>query len=106
MHSKHSFMRFRPIYACICINCKWVDNCQTYHWIESMHKQPHLSMTPLLEPRNPQIQVFISNNQTDKDICNYDADTDVSVEYDVFACDSFYEDKGVWSKKLKKTFHI
>ena len=46
-------------HCCICINCKWIDRCQTYHWVETMHEQPHVSDAPDFDPTDPRIQVFI-----------------------------------------------
>ena len=40
--------------ACICINCKFVDRCSTYHWVETQHEQPHVTRSPDFEPDNPQ----------------------------------------------------
>ena len=44
--------------CCICINCKWVDRCKTYHWVEEMHEQPHVTEAPDFDPNDPQIQVY------------------------------------------------
>lgn len=87
--------------CCICINCKWVDRCKTYHWVEKMHGQPHLTHAPDFDPYDPQMQVFIRNEGTD----GADDSTDnmqsvqsvvLSTEYDVFGCDAFTEDNGKW----------
>ena len=40
--------------ACICINCKWVDRCATYHWVEKQHEQPHVTAAPDFHPDDPQ----------------------------------------------------
>ena len=31
---------------CICVNCKWVDSCNTYHDIEKNHEVEHLTTYP------------------------------------------------------------
>ena len=43
--------------CCICINCKFVDRCKTYHWVEERHEQPHVSEQPDFELNYPKIQV-------------------------------------------------
>lgn len=40
--------------ACICINCKWIDRCEVYHWVETQHEQPHVTMAPDFDPDDPQ----------------------------------------------------
>ena len=49
--------------CCICINCKLVDRCKVYHWVETMHEQPHLTMEPDFDPSKPEVQVFIRNEE-------------------------------------------
>ena len=52
--------------CCICVNCKLVERCATYSWVELQHEQEHISdvglgcgKTPDFAPADPQIQVFI-----------------------------------------------
>lgn len=95
--------------CCICINCKWVDRCKTYHWVEKMHEQPHVTHAPDFDPDDPQIQVFIRNEGAESaDVTDGadDSSTDgmqsavLSTEYDVFGCDAFTEDKGKWLRLM------
>ena len=95
--------------ACICINCKWVDRCQTYHWVEQMHEQPHVTNAPDFDPGDPQIQVFIRKEGVEEADVKDGADngsTDgmraavLSTEYDVFACDDFAEERGKWLRLM------
>ena len=46
--------RARSASACICINCRFVDRCTTYHWVETQHEQPHVTSGPDFEPSDPQ----------------------------------------------------
>ncbi|MBC8120775.1 MAG: Ycf34 family protein [Gemmatimonadaceae bacterium] len=70
---------------CICINCAYVDRCETYHQVESVHQQPHLTKAPDFEPSHPTINV---------NIYNYGA----GMEWDVVGCDSFTSEPGRWSR--------
>merc|ERR1711924_229442 len=85
------------------INCKWVDRCQTYHWVEQMHEQPHVTSSPDFDPDDPQIQCFIRNEGSQPADVRDGADDGstngmhgdvMSIEYDVFGCDAFVEEKG------------
>ena len=42
--------------CCICINCKLVDRCKLYHWVEEMHEQPHLTEEADFDPADPQVR--------------------------------------------------
>merc|ERR1712008_261769 len=42
--------------CCICINCKLVDRCKLYHWVEEMHSQPHLTEKADFDPSDPQVR--------------------------------------------------
>lgn len=46
---------------CICIDCKWVTQCDAYHFVETQHKQPHLTEKPTFSPvdGSPRIEVHI-----------------------------------------------
>ena len=52
---------------CICINCRWVDRCTTYHWVETQHDQAHLTLEPDFDPTDPRIQVFIRSDFEDEE---------------------------------------
>ena len=77
--------------CCICINCKFVDRCKTYHWVETMHEQAHLTTEPDFDPDDPQVQVFLRNEEEG---------TLQTTEYDVFACDAFQADEGKWLRLM------
>ena len=72
---------------CICINCQYVDRCQTYNAVETQHQQPHLTEDPTFEPIEPTINVNIRT----------EGET-IEMEWDVVGCQSFVEDMGKWSK--------
>jgi hypothetical protein len=72
---------------CICINCRYVDSCVTYHAVESQHQQPHLIETPIFEPHNPSINVNIRNTVDE-----------IQMEWDVVGCESFVQETGKWAK--------
>ena len=72
---------------CICINCQYVDRCQTYNAVETQHQQPHLTENPTFEPIEPTINVNIRT----------EGET-IEMEWDVVGCQSFVEDMGRWSK--------
>ncbi|NJK40239.1 MAG: Ycf34 family protein [Acaryochloridaceae cyanobacterium SU_2_1] len=75
---------------CICVNCHHVDDCITYHAVETQHQQPHLTDAPGFEPCQPTINVNIRNS-THKH-------TEVQMEWDVVGCESFVEEAGKWSR--------
>ena len=96
--------------CCICINCKWVDRCQVYHWVEDMHEQPHVTdrpganiTEPDFDPNEPEVQVFI---RTMEEAEQHAAETnrkdgnELTMEYDVFGCDAFVEDQGKWLRLM------
>lgn len=72
---------------CICVNCYYVDRCNTYHAVETQHQQPHLTDNPSFEPENPSINV---NIRTQEDY--------IEMEWDVVGCNSFNEEKNKWAK--------
>ncbi len=72
---------------CICVNCHYVDNCQTYHEVEAQHQQPHLTDNPTFEPIEPTINVNIRPKE------DY-----IEMEWDVVGCESFLEETGKWIK--------
>ena len=72
---------------CICINCKYVDRCQTYHVVETQHQQPHLTENPTFEPQEPTINV---NIRSEGEM--------IEMEWDVVGCESFCREDGKWAK--------
>ena len=71
---------------CICVNCHWVDRCQTYHSVERQHGVEHLNPTPDLNPQEPRIHISVMD-LPDGQSC---------VEWDVRACKSYLDDHGRW----------
>ena len=53
-----------------------------------MHEQKKINEAPTFEPKNPEIQILWAK----------DADGNLMHEYDLFKCDSFKEDKGIWAR--------
>ena len=72
----------------ICINCKWVDICFTYHDVEHNHVVNHICSQPDFKAKKPFIHVSIV-----KDKVGY-----YKTEWDVQSCESFKEEYGKWSK--------
>ena len=72
---------------CICVNCRYVDRCTTYHAVETQHQQLHLTETPDFEAENPTINV---NIRQDGEM--------IEMEWDVVGCDSFSQEMGKWAK--------
>ena len=73
---------------CICINCKWVDRCITYHDIEDNDGADHICDVPNFKALKPYIHVSIVK----------DNNGDFKTEWDVQSCGSFIEEYGKWSK--------
>ena len=109
--------RTRAPMWCICINCKLVDRCRLYHWVEDMHEQPHVTDTPDFDPPDPQVQVFLRNEEEEANVSETERVDDsgdgrsndavrglksrfLSTEYDVFACDAFVADQGKWLRLM------
>ena len=99
--------------CCICINCKLIDRCKLYHWVETMHEQPHVTDAPTFDPADPQIQVFLRNETSSAELSSSsssEAEEEVrpflSTEYDVFACDAFDEDRGKWLRLMPDAEYI
>jgi len=44
---------------CICINCKWVDRCITYHDVENNHGVDNICDFPDFKAKQPFIHVSI-----------------------------------------------
>ncbi|MFQ3680272.1 MAG: Ycf34 family protein [Pseudanabaenaceae cyanobacterium] len=72
---------------CICVNCVYVDACETYHAVEHQHGQPHLTEEPYFQALNPRINV---NIRTVAD--------EIQMEWDVVGCESFREEQGKWAR--------
>lgn len=72
---------------CICVNCTYVDRCNTYHAVEAQHQQPHLTPTPSFEPVDPTINVNIRTSGEE-----------IQLEWDVVGCASFSLEAGRWAK--------
>ncbi|MFM7425249.1 MAG: Ycf34 family protein [Elainella sp.] len=72
---------------CICVNCHYVDRCQTYHAVEHQHQQPHLTESPDFEATEPKINVNIRQR-----------DDLIEMEWDVVGCLSFEPEMGKWSR--------
>ena len=73
---------------CICINCKWVDRCKTYHDVERNHGVEHICDAPDFKAKKPSIKVSIVKDTND----------DFKTDWDVQSCLSFEEEIGKWSK--------
>jgi hypothetical protein len=73
---------------CICVDCRWVDQCQAYHAVERQHGAPHLSPSPAFVPDQPRIHVQV------RDL----PQGGVGVEWDVRGCASFAADPGRWQR--------
>jgi len=73
---------------CICINCKWVDRCITYHDVENNHGVDHICDLPDFKAKKPFIHVNIVK----------DKNGDYKTDWDVQSCESFENEFGKWSK--------
>eukprot|EP00960_Hanusia_phi_P028418 747395-Hanusia_phi.AAC.4 len=84
---------------CICVNCKWVERCKAYHFVEEQHKQPHLTLTPDFVPRDgsPTIEAIVRTGDVSP---KHLLDRGITIEYDVVKCDDFVRDDGRWSKMM------
>jgi hypothetical protein len=125
--------RSPPPACCICINCKLVDRCKVYHWVETMHEQPHLTMEPDFDPSKPEVQVFIRNEEEATPLYEEEAEDEraaaaptmsqaapepppppppadgrpvLTTEFDVFGCASFVEDDGRWIRLMPDAEYI
>jgi hypothetical protein len=74
---------------CICINCHYVDRCETYYAVENQHQQPHVTEEPDFIAQEPTINVNIRT----------DAET-IEMEWDVVGCASFLEEQGKWARLM------
>ena len=71
---------------CICVNCYFVDRCETYHAVEAQHQQAHLTEIPDFEAKEPTINVNIRTH-----------DEEIEMEWDVVGCNSFLREDGKWA---------
>ena len=69
---------------CICINCKWVDRCITYHDVENNHDVDHICDVPDFKPIKPFVHVKLVEDQNG----------DYKTEWDVQSCGSFADKFG------------
>ena len=69
---------------CICVNCKLLDKCMTYHDVEKNHGVDHICDMPTFKPKKPYINVSIIE----------DLNGDFKTEWDVQSCSSFLEETG------------
>ncbi|AMA09703.1 Ycf34 family protein [Picosynechococcus sp. PCC 73109] len=72
---------------CICVDCEYVDRCETYHVVETQHQQPHLTDQPDFSPIEPTINV---NIRSEGEV--------IEMEWDVVGCASFSQEKGKWAR--------
>ena len=49
---------------CICINCKWVDRCITYHDVENNHGVDNICDVPDFKAKKPMIILNIMIRDT------------------------------------------
>ena len=70
-HHNHRLMTKILLY-CICINCSRVTNCTAYHFVETKHEQPHMTLNPTFTPSdgNPTIHVNIRTIRSTDDVIN------------------------------------
>ena len=73
---------------CICINCKWVDRCITYHDVENNHGVDNICDVPDFKAKKPLIYVNLVK----------DKNGDFKTDWDVTSCGSFIEEEGKWLK--------
>ena len=73
---------------CICINCKWVDRCITYHEVENYHGVDNICDEPDFKPIEPFIHVSIVEQNN----------ADYKTVWDVRSCESFTNEFGKWAK--------
>lgn len=86
---------------CICVNCRHINNCKTYHFIQLQHKL-NLKETHKIEcsknfiPINTIVQINIYNKRNTKKII---------FDWDLVECLSFVEKPGFWLL-IENTSHI
>nr|YP_009296999.1 hypothetical protein Ceram_066 [Ceramium japonicum]AOM66342.1 hypothetical protein Ceram_066 [Ceramium japonicum] len=73
---------------CICINCKHVNYCRTYSFIELQHTNQLSYTKPIFTPHNTLIQINLKyyNHK-------------YILDWDLIECLSFIEEPGSWQLK-------
>mmetsp|Transcript_23054 Transcript_23054/g.36817 ORF Transcript_23054/g.36817 Transcript_23054/m.36817 type:complete len:195 (+) Transcript_23054:49-633(+) len=84
---------------CICINCKLVDNCTAYRYVESMHKQPFVGDVPAFTPRDGSPTIDCNIRTTGSYTEN---NMETEMELDVVECEDFVSEPGRWVKMMPK----
>nr|YP_010198374.1 hypothetical protein LK148_pgp136 [Gracilaria pachydermatica]UAD86790.1 hypothetical protein [Gracilaria pachydermatica] len=74
---------------CICVNCRHVHSCVTYHLIQKQHNYRYNSkiVNNYFIPKEALIYININTNHTDKNIW---------FDWDLIECLSFVEIPGYW----------
>ncbi|GMH57509.1 hypothetical protein TL16_g02400, partial [Triparma laevis f. inornata] len=87
---------------CICINCKWVDKCGAYHFVEEKKPKTAADTKPPFEPRDgsPTIEVNIRRIPVD------DEEKATTVEYDVVACADFVPEQDRWINNMPEEIKL
>lgn len=75
---------------CICINCKHINYCRTYAFIELQHKNQRSYKESSFTPNNTLIQINLK-----KQITIY------ILDWDLIECLSFIEKPGSWQIENK-----
>nr|YP_009397203.1 hypothetical protein [Thuretia quercifolia]ARW66389.1 hypothetical protein [Thuretia quercifolia] len=70
---------------CICVNCRHIDKCQVYKFIEEQHKTKNKKINLDFIPINTLIQINVSLNMNS----NF-------IDWDLKECLSFVEKPGSW----------
>nr|YP_009398652.1 hypothetical protein [Kuetzingia canaliculata]ARW67838.1 hypothetical protein [Kuetzingia canaliculata] len=69
---------------CICINCRHIEYCYTYHFIEKQHGYKQKVIQSTFIPIHNIVNVNIQKSQK------------VSLDWDLVECLSFIEAPGYW----------
>jgi hypothetical protein len=75
---------------CICINCKHINYCRTYSFIELQHKDKKSYTQFNFTPINTLIQINLKNYNKE-----------YILDWDLIECLSFIEKPGSWQVKDK-----
>nr|YP_009391211.1 hypothetical protein [Dipterocladia arabiensis]ARW59355.1 hypothetical protein [Dipterocladia arabiensis] len=71
---------------CICVNCRHIQQCQTYIFIEKQHKNINdINKNIKFIPNNTLIQINILKKNTH-----------IVIDWDLIECSSFIEKPGLW----------
>nr|YP_008965771.1 conserved hypothetical plastid protein [Porphyridium purpureum]ATJ02964.1 hypothetical protein [Porphyridium purpureum]BAO23747.1 conserved hypothetical plastid protein [Porphyridium purpureum] len=76
---------------CICINCHYINKCNTYYFIDKEHGNINRNLSNSFMPQSSIIDANIYKN---KNLVN--------IDWDVTECLSFVEKPGIWLNKIKK----